>query len=123
LVSAKAAFVSPSSANRDYYGVLLDALWPEGHGIPGPHLTEDDLRRSIDQLRTQTGKPAYKDVFRRVRELQGEEGFTSIVKEGTKYQLASLDIGPKKEPRGTLSKQDWKELKAKYGHKCVECPA
>ena len=66
-------------------------------------------------------KPPYKDVFRRLRELQGEEGFTCIVKEGVKYQLQSLEMQKKREPRTTLAKTEWKELKAKYGYKCAHC--
>ena len=71
-------FVAPSEANKSYYRVLLEELWPIEHGIPGPHVKEDQLRASIDRYRRDrhSGIEPYKpyiDVFRRLRELQGEE--------------------------------------------------
>ena len=93
----------------------MRALWPAGHGIPGPVLTEDDVRRAVDAFRHENGEPPYKDVFRRMRELQGEEGFTSIRKEGTRYQLQSLDVSQKREPRAQLTKAEWETLKELYG--------
>ncbi len=121
LVDAEAGFVSPSPTNKLYYAVILKALWPAGHGIPGPDLSEDDIRASIDAYRHAQDKTPYKDVFRRMRELQGEEGFTSIIKEGTRYQLQNLDISQKREPRAKLSKKDWAALKEKYGYRCASC--
>jgi len=56
-----------------------------------------------------------------MRELQGEEGFTSIIKEGTRYQLQNLDVSQKREPRAKLSKKDWAALKEKYGYRCASC--
>ncbi len=121
LADAAAGFVSPSAANKLYYAVILKALWPTGHGIPGPVLNEREIRATVDAFRTANGQDQYKDVFRRLRELQGDEGFTSIRKEGTRYQLQSLELGPKREPRGKLSKSDWKKLKDKYDYRCASC--
>jgi 5-methylcytosine-specific restriction endonuclease McrA len=84
-------------------------------------LTEDDVRAAVDAYRAASGKTPYKDVFRRLRELQGDEGFTSIRKEGTRYQLQSLDVSQKREPRGRLNKTDWKKLKEQYDYKCASC--
>jgi len=123
LAEAEAGFVSPSEANKLYYSVILGALWPSGHGIPGPLLTENDVRAAVDTFRAQNNKGPYKDVFRRLRELQGDEGFTSIRKEGNRYQLQSLDVSQKKEPRAKLSKAEWEKLKEQYGHKCASCGA
>src|SRR5690242_20528685 len=72
-------FVSPSLANKAYYRAVLEELWPKGHGIPGPQVRQDRLRTAIDKFRAErkmSGKPYknYVDAFRRVRELQGEEG-------------------------------------------------
>ncbi|MGH9513527.1 MAG: HNH endonuclease [Terriglobales bacterium] len=123
LAGAEAGFVSPTPANKIYYAVILRALWPAGHGIPGPVLTEDAIRAAIDAQRAASGRRPYKDVFRRLRELQGDEGFTSIRKEGKRYQLQSLDVSQKKEPRAQLSKAEWKTLKTQYGYKCASCGA
>jgi 5-methylcytosine-specific restriction endonuclease McrA len=123
LADAKAGYVSPTPANKLYYSVILRALWPKGHGIPGPVLTEDDVRAAMDAFRAQNNKGPYKDVFRRLRELQGDEGFTSIVKEGNRYQLQSLDVSQKKEPRAKPTKAQWESLKEQYGHKCANCGA
>lgn len=123
LVDAETGFVSPSPTNKLYYAVILRALWPDGHGIPGPPLSENDIRAAIDAFRASNGETNYKDVFRRMRELQGEEGFTSIVKEGTRYQLQSLDVSQKREPRARLNKGDWKKLKEQYGYQCASCGA
>lgn len=116
-------FVCPTKANRTIYSIILGALWPSDRGIPGPTLTEDEIRGAIDARRKTEGKAPYKDVFRRLRELQGEEGLTCIVKEGTKYQLQNLTLGAKREPRGKLGKKDWADLKTKYGYKCAHCGA
>jgi hypothetical protein len=121
LADAAAAFVSPSAANKLYYSVILKALWPAGHGIPGPILTEDNVRAAVDAFRSASGQEPYKDVFRRLRELQGDEGFTAIRKEGTRYQLQSLEIGPKREPRAKPSAPAWEKIKGKYGHRCSSC--
>ena len=123
LAEAEAEFVSPSPTNKLYYSVILRALWPAEHGIPGPVLTEKDVRAAVDAFRFANDEQPYKDVFRRLRELQGEEGFTSIRKEGTRYQLQSLDVSQKREPRAKLNNADWKRLKEQYGHKCAACGA
>jgi len=123
LAEAEAGFVSPSATNKLYYSVILKAFWPAGHGIPGPVLTEKDVRAAVDAFRFANGEQPYKDVFRRMRELQGEEGFTSIRKEGNRYQLQSLDVSQKREPRAKLGKAEWKKLKEQYGYKCASCGA
>ncbi len=69
-----------TSGGPTYYfpHVILRALWPPRHGLPGPILSEGDIRAAVDDFRKVNNNPPYKDVFRRMRELQGEEGFTSI---------------------------------------------
>ena len=66
------------------------------------------------------GKP-YLDVFRRVRELQGEEGFLGIVKQGNQYQLIDTNIYPKKTPRSHLSGESWGRVLAYYHNICAAC--
>src|SRR5579883_2266883 len=121
LADAAAGFVSTSATNKRYYSVILETLWPPEHGIPGPVLTRNQIRAAVDAYRAKDGKGPYKDVFRRVRELQGEEGFTSIAQEGTRYQLQSLEVGQKREPRAKLSESDWRTIKERYDHKCANC--
>lgn len=121
-----AGFVGLSRRNKEYYAVILETVWTKGHGIPGPIVTEDDLREAIDAYRRNalpagaTYKP-YKDVFRRVRELQGEEGLTCLIKSGTKYQLVSLELGPKRTPRERPSAADWAGILAQHGGRCAVC--
>lgn len=123
LEDAAASFVASSAANKAIFSVILEALWPEGHGIPGPILTEDEIRNAVDAFQlARSGKP-YKDVFRRVRELQGEEGFTSIRKEGTKYQLQSLEKSQKREPRIKLPKKTFQSIRENYSYRCASCGA
>ena len=100
---ACAGFVSPSKKNKEYYRVILETLWPENHGIPGPLVEESQIRAAIDKYRGS----AYVDTFRRVRELQGEEGFLGIVKGGNKYQLIDLTIHEKRIPRTHLNGSEW----------------
>jgi hypothetical protein len=93
-------FVQPSSANKVYYRVVVEALWPKGHGIPGPYISEDLIREAINKFRGENnfGKDPHKpyvDVFRRVRELQGEEGLTGVARQGKTFQLVSLSISGK----------------------------
>lgn len=119
-------FVSPSTANKAYYRVLLEELWPPEHGIPGPFVREDQLREAIERFRRSqhSGNQPYKpyvDVFRRLRELQGEEGITGIGREGRTYQLVSLTLGEKRVPRVKLSDSDWESVLEKYKHKCPVC--
>ena len=121
LDSAFESFVTPTPANRRYYFAILELLWPVGHGIPGPRVTEDEVREVIDALRLAEGKDPYKDPFRRMRELQGDEGFTSIIKEGTTYQLTSTATRPKRAPREKLADRRWSEIKARHGNRCAVC--
>ncbi|MBK6896067.1 MAG: HNH endonuclease [Alphaproteobacteria bacterium] len=114
-------FVTTTPANKKYYEVILNALWPSNHGIPGPILTEKEIRAEVDNYRKTIGKEPYKDVFRRLRELQGEEGFTCIIKEGTKYQIQSLELGSKREPRIKPDKKLWAEIKKRFDYKCAHC--
>jgi hypothetical protein len=123
LDKASDTFVARSPTNKLYYRVILEALWPVGHGIPGPIVTEKELRAPIDEFRGKSGQGAYKDVFRRVRELQGEGGFTSIDKEGVRYQLTSLQVSQKREPRATPSAALWRKIKTASDFRCSHCGA
>lgn len=119
-------FVSPSDANKSYYRVLLEELWPVGHGIPGPRVKEDELRAAIERFRLSqhSGNKPYKpyvDVFRRLRELQGEEGVTGIGREGKTYQLVSLSLSEKRIPRIKLSDTDWQQILDDYQRRCPVC--
>jgi len=120
LSSAKKGFVA-SPANRRYYGIILDILWPEGCGIPGPPISESTIRVALDDERRKEGKAPYVDPFRRMRELQGDEGFKGIVKEGTKYQLQSLDLAHKRVRREKPSTQLWEKIKKDANNKCACC--
>ena len=110
-------FVSPSTANKGYYRAVLEALWPKGHGIPGPIVLESDLRDAINKKKG----GVYHDPFRRIRELQGEEGVTGIARLGKKWQLVSLELSRKRKPRVALDDDDWKTVLKQYGHKCANC--
>ncbi len=121
LAKAKESFVNPSVGNREKYDVILQTLWPVGHGIPGPIVTQDQIRAAIDSFQAQTGEKPYKDPFRRMRELQGEEGFLCIVKEGVRYQLVSTSLTVKRTPRSKLPAETWRGLLTKYGHRCAVC--
>jgi 5-methylcytosine-specific restriction endonuclease McrA len=123
LAEAEAGFVSPTPANKVYYSIILRALWPMDHGIPGPVLSENDVRAVIDTFRATDGKKPYKDVFRRLRELQGDEGFICIRKEGVRYQLQCLDVGPKKEPRSKPTNAEWRRILEAHGYRCANCGA
>lgn len=119
LKNAISGFVSPSATNKKYYAVILRTLWPEGHGIPGPIVDGSAIRKAIDDCH---GTP-YHDPFRRVRELQGEEGFLGIIKGGNSYQLIDLSISGKRIPRAHLNNQDWKGILNKYGNVCAPAVA
>lgn len=121
LADARRSFVAPGKANHDHYAMILEILWPEGHGIPGPVFTNETLRVAFDSLRTNKGLPVYYDIFRRLRELQGDEGFKCIVKEGNSYQLQSLVVSEKKVPRSKPKTSLWKELLEKSDHACAKC--
>lgn len=110
-------FVSPSKSNKEYYRVILETLWPKGHGIPGPLVDGAQIREAIDAYR---GKP-YVDTFRRMRELQGEEGVRGIIKGGNKYQLVDLTVSQKRIPRTHLNDSDWGIVLATYHNVCAAC--
>lgn len=118
-----AGFVTSAPANRNYYKLILETLWPPGHSIPGPVVSLSDIRQVIDNFRGVEER--YKDVPRRIRELQGEEGFVGIQKYGngahTRYQLVNLEIGLKRTQRIKLSNHVWNEILTKYQHKCAVC--
>ena len=121
-----AGFVATSRQNREYYRVLLETLWPDGHGIPGPQVTEDELRAAIDAYREarRTGPGEYKpyrDPFRRMRELSGEEGVTGIGHVGRVYQLVDLNLSEKRVPRTGLSDEDWSAVVRRQGARCAVC--
>lgn len=121
LDKAIAGLATKEPAKRAYFTLILRRLWPEGHGIPGPLLTEVQLRELINSYRATEGKRPYVDVFRRMRELQGDEGFTSIIKNGRTYQLQSLEVGPKKEPRSRPSKKLWAKILEDADYRCAKC--
>ena len=109
-------FVTTSPANREIYRAILERVLPPGAGIPGPVVTEDDLRQAVESI-----KPGYKDVFRRVRELQGEEGLIGLAKHGASYQLQHIAIGPKREPRRAVSHQTAQKIVLRQGSRCTVC--
>lgn len=123
LKDACAGFVTTKPANRNYYRLILETLWPHGHSIPGPVVFLSRLRQVIDEFRG--GDTPYHDVARRIRELQGEEGFLGVVRSGsgqkTRYQLVSLEIGTQREQRIKLSDTVWERILTKYQHRCVVC--
>ena len=119
-------FVAGSSANKAYYKTIIERLWPSGHGLPGPLVSQDDIRNAIDAYRKSVwvgDKPyrPYVDVFRRVRELQGEEGLTGVAIAGKTYQLVSLELSKKRVPRTKLSDADWLAIKNQYENVCASC--
>lgn len=120
LDDAHSGFVG-STANKAYYLLILEMLWPRGHGLPGPHVSQSELRAAIDAKRKNEGKKPYVDPFRQMRELQGEEGFKSIIKEGVKYQLTSMQVGSKREPRAKPQPRVWEQVKTHTGHRCSHC--
>jgi hypothetical protein len=114
-------FATTQPAQVAYYRIILEKLWPSGHGIPGPHITEPEFRAAINAYRADHGLEPYVDVFRRLRELQGDEGFKSIVKSGRNYQLQSLEIDQKREKRGKPKRAVWKNLIETSDHRCAKC--
>src|SRR5260370_8177162 len=114
------------ATNQRYYRVIIERAWPPGHGIPGPHVKESALRVAINHLRKterigQRPDEPYLDVFRRVRELQGEEGVIGLVKDGKTYQLVDLTLAEKRVPRTALGDDDWELVLARYRGKCALC--
>ncbi len=114
-------FVSKSTANKLYYRAVLEELWPSGHGIPGPIVHQSKIRDAINKVREQLGQPPYLDPFRRVRELQGEEGIIGITRQGNSIQLVNLTTAPKRIPRVSLNNIEWKSVLVKYGFACPVC--
>ena len=123
LDGSETSFVTPGTANRKIYRRILEELWPIGCGLPGPHVSQDQIRAAIDAARMEAGAKPYVDPFRRVRELQGEEGFISIMKEGVRYQLQSQVVRPKREPRAKPSNTLWKTILQASGYRCAHCGA
>lgn len=82
-----------------------------------PLLTARISARAIDSAKGM----AYKDPFRRVRELQGDEGFKGIHQQGTKYQLVSLNVSQKKQPRTYLPDKKWAKVVSHYDGVCAVC--
>jgi hypothetical protein len=114
-------FVNPSNANRAHYRLVLETLWPAGHGIPGPHIRRDQIREALDQARIREGKAPYRDPFRRVREMQGEEGLRGIIRKGQTWQLVDLTVSGKRIPRTALTGEDWVEVLRRYDNACANC--
>lgn len=121
LAKASSGYVQPSKANHAYYDAILRVLWPACHGLPGPQIDERQIRETIDQMRLSNGHEPYRDPFRRMRELQGDEGFKSIIKSGRFYQLQSTEVSRKREPRTKPSAALWKRIKSAYDFKCAKC--
>lgn len=113
-----AGFVAPQPSLRSIYRALLECVFPPGAGIPGPIVSEDNLRSAVNVL-----KPGYKDVFRRVRELQGEEGLDGLTKEGRRYQLQHLAVGRKREPRRAIKQSVARAVALEQGSRCTVCNA
>ena len=63
----------------------------------------------------------YHDPFRRMRELQGEEGFLGIIKVGNDYQLVDLNVSKKRKPRQHLNEEHWQQILSNYGGVCAAC--
>ena len=115
--NAVSGFLTKGNSNKGIYRVILETLWPRGHGIPGPIVDSKSLRNAVDSAK---GKP-YLDTFRRLRELQGDEGFLGIVKQGSQYQLIDLNIYAKKTPRTSLSDDNWRKVVALNNNVCAGC--
>lgn len=117
-----AAFVAPSQANRALYRYILLTLWPADTDLPGPVVTREQLRSGVNVARRAAGATSeYLDVFRRLRELQGEEGLLSIVKVGTSYQMLNADVGEKRIPRASIPAEVWNVVVAEAGGACRVC--
>lgn len=109
-------FVAPGAANRQIFRAILELLLPAGSGLPGPVVSRQQVRDAVGQI-----KPGYKDVFRRMRELQGEEGLHGIIKNGAKYQLVSLAVEAKREPRKALGGALALAVSLRQGGRCAVC--
>jgi len=117
IAQAAKGFVAKSHSSKVIYRVILEALWPKGHGIPGPVIDRETIRKAVDEAK---GRP-YLDVFRRLRELQGDEGFRGVVKQGIQYQLIDLNVYAKKTPRTALPGDKWNLVVAHYNNVCAAC--
>lgn len=109
-------FVATGPANRTIYRAILERLLPPGAGLPGPEVTEAEVREAVEAV-----KPGYKDVFRRLRELQGDEGVRGIIKQGRRYQLIHTAVSQKKEPRRPISHGEMREIALEQGSRCTVC--
>lgn len=114
-----AGFVAPGAANRTIYRIILERLLPPGAGLPGPVVSQREIRAAVDAAY----KQGYKDVFRRMRELQGEEGLSGISQFGNNYQLVHLAVGAKREPRKAISKAATLDIALEQGGRCTVCGA
>jgi 5-methylcytosine-specific restriction endonuclease McrA len=109
-------FVATIPSLRGIYRTILETLLPEGSGIPGPVVTREQLRAAVSAI-----KPTYKDPFRRVRELQGEEGIHGIIQNGASYQLVHLAVGAKRVPRKRIPHKVKAALLNEQGWRCAVC--
>jgi 5-methylcytosine-specific restriction endonuclease McrA len=116
-----AGFVHPSASNREIYRVILEFMWPPGADLPGPVRTRQQIRDVVNGHRQAQGKKPYQDPFRRLRELQGEEGLLGIAKTGGTYQLITAEVSAKRVPRRAFSGEEWAALRAKYDNRCAVC--
>ena len=115
-------FVAPSKANRAIYRYILLTLWPAETDLPGPVVTREQLRSGVNAARRAAGATKdYLDVFRRLRELQGEEGLLGIVKVGASYQMLSADVGEKRIPRAPIPAEVWNAVVSEAGGACRVC--
>lgn len=116
-------FVCTSKTNRKYYRVILTMLWPKDDIFPGPRTPAEDIRKAIDRFRRHqdpNAKP-YQDPFRRVIELQMEEGLVGLRTIGSTYQLVSPEVGTKLAPRIHLKAVDWEPVLSRYHGGCAIC--
>ncbi len=114
-------FVSPSAANKKIYRMMLETLWPEGSYLPGPVVTREQLREAVNAERRREEKPDYLDVFRRLRELQGEEGLLGIEKVGSSYRMEHADVATQRVPRRPFSASELVEIEERAGGRCSAC--
>ncbi len=109
--------MSPSEANKKIYRYILECAWPKTSGLPAQAVTNADLRKYVDTKRGGT----YQDVFRRLRELQGEEGIIGLVRIGGRIQLQHLRTAAKRQPRKAMNRKQWEQIVAATGSKCAIC--
>lgn len=117
-----AGFITNSEGNKKLYRAIIEALWPAGEELPGPLLTNKELRdRVVKAYQKWSNKEQYQDVFRRVRELQGEEGLLGIVKEGLSYRMITAEVSSKRVPRATITAATFAEISQRTGNRCAVC--